>query len=379
MPPISRLFMTGVSPITLDDVTSGFNIAENISMDSDINEIIGFTHEEVITLIEYYKQSGKIHHTTGELMQIMSQWYNHYRFSLHSPREVYNTVYILYFLKKYMKDSQIPDSLIDRNTRIDYNKLRHLIIIDKKGTPQTNGNFSHLQKIIAFGSIHSIIETGFSIEELTNPKNFISLLYYFGLLTINGIDEEKTPVLIIPNESVKQLYYDYISETYRETGIMSLDLLKYEELLKGMAFRGDWRAFIEFISQQMTASLSIRDLITGEKALQVFWNVYLGLGPFYIVYSEKEVNRGYADLALVPILIQYPTIKYSYIIEFKYIKPTRAKQIDTKQMNSLKKNAEDQLNRYSLDEKLKKTIGPTVLKKIVLIFCSNHLEYCGEV
>jgi DNA-directed RNA polymerase subunit F len=233
--PISRLFMSGVSPVTMDDVTSGFNIATNITLDPDINEIMGFTREEVETMIEYYRQSGKIRHSTPELMEIMSQWYNHYRFSLDADTDLFNTVHILYFLQQYLLRSKIPYELIDRNAMFDYKKLRHLIIIDKKGgaVPQTNGNFSRLQQLIATGMIHSDIVPGFPITEVTNPRNFISLLYYFGLLSLRGMDDENTPVLIIPNQMVKRLYYDYIKETYEETGVLRLDTEKYSELIKG--------------------------------------------------------------------------------------------------------------------------------------------------
>ena len=388
--PISRLFMSGVSPITMDDVTSGFNIGTNISLHSDVNEIMGFTREEVETMIEYYRQTGKIRHSTPELMEMMSQWYNHYRFSHYGKSEVFNTVHVLYFLEEYLIDSRIPMSLIDHNSRIDYQKLRHLIIIDKKGTaalaaaaedvfPQTNGNFSKLQQIIADGSVHSDIETGFPITGVTSPKNFVSLLYYFGLLTIQGMDDENTPVLAIPNQMVRQLYYDYIDETYEETGILHLDTEKYTEFMKGMAYRGNWQALVEYIAGRMEASLSLRDLMMGEKAHQVFWNVYLGLGALYNVYSETEMNQGFADLTLVPMLLRFPGIKYSYLVELKYIKPSGNEAADPTKLRELQEEAEAQLNRYSQDEKFQKTIGGTTLKKLVLIFSGNRMVYHNEV
>jgi hypothetical protein len=185
-------------------------------------------------------------------------------------------------------------------------------------------------------------------------------------------------VLTIPNETVKRLYYDYISETYRETGVLSLDMLKYSEVVKGMAYRGDWQALVEYIAGRMESSLVVRDLISGEKALQVFWNVYLGLGPLYNVYPEKEMSQGFCDLVLEPLLIQYPTIKYSYLIEFKYIKPSGNKPKSPQVIEKLKKEAETQLDRYSRDEKFQKVIGSTVLKKLVLIFCGHRLVYKGE-
>ncbi|HLP61277.1 MAG TPA: AAA family ATPase [Candidatus Deferrimicrobium sp.] len=380
--PISRLFMTGVSPITMDDVTSGFNIASNITLDSDINEILGFTHTEVETMIEYYRQTGKIRHSTPELLALMSRWYNHYRFSIHSTREVFNTAHVLYFLKEYLKDSEIPGTLIDRNVRIDYDKLRHLIIIDKQGTiaARANGNFSKLRHIIETGSVHSIIETGFPIAGITHTNNFISLLYYFGLLTIDGVDEEKKAILKIPNESIKRLFYDYIKETYEETGILTINLSKYEELMKEMAFKGKWKPLIEYLVEQMETAMGIRDLITGEKSIQAFLNVYLGLSALYLVHSERELKKGYADLALEPFLAQYPGLKYSYLIEIKYSKsPGKKKELTPEKIKTIKEEAEAQLNRYSRDEKFQKAIGWTTLKKVVLIFSGTRLISHSEV
>jgi hypothetical protein len=378
--PISRLFMTGVSPITLDDVTSGFNIAANISLHSDINEIMGFTQPEVETMIEYYRQTGKIRHSTPELLEIMSQWYNHYRFSLHAPGEVFSTVHVLYFLKEYMIDSLFPVSLIDHNARIDYDKLRHLIVIDKKGTPQTNGNFSKLRQVMENDSVHSTIIDSFPVHKLVSPENFISLLYYFGLLTITGSDEEKKAILKIPNEVVKRLYYDYIKETYQETGIFTLDLSKYEALMKEMAFNGKWKPLIAYLVEQMETSMGIRDLITGERAIQAFLNVYLGLSALYLVYSEKELEKGYADLVLEPFLAQYPQLKFSYLLEIKYIKSRAGKKdLTPEKIKTIKAEAEAQLDRYGRDEKFQKAVGQTTLKKVVLIFSGTRLVYHGEI
>jgi hypothetical protein len=378
--PVSRLFMTGVSPITLDDVTSGFNIATNISLDSDINEIMGFTPAEVETMIEYYRQTRKIHHSTPELMELMTQWYNHYRFSLHASQEVFNTVHVLYFLREYMKESRIPAELVDNNTRIDYNKLRHLIVIDEQGVKQTNGNFSKLLHIIETGAICSAIEKSFPLEDLVDTDNFVSLLYYFGLLTIQGLDAENTPVLTIPNEVIKRLYYDYIHDTYKETGILNLRTDTYKTLIKAMAYKGNWEDLIQFIANCMESSLSLRDLMTGEKAHQVFWNAYLGLSTLYIIYAEKEMNQGFCDLVMMPMLEQNPKIKYSYLMELKYIKPADYEKKDAaEKIKNLRSEAAAQLNRYSLDEKFPGTIGQTTLKKLILIFSGNRLVHHSEI
>ena len=377
--PISRLFMSGVSPITLDDVTSGFNIATNISLHSDVNDIMGFTYKEIETMIAYYRQTGKIKHSNAELMEILGYWYNHYRFSLDATTEVFNTVHILYFLREYMLNSRIPTELIDRNARIDYNKLRHLIIVDKKGTPIANGNFLKLRQIIETNRAQTYIKEGFPSDKLTEQENFYSLLYYFGLLTISGSTPSGQAILTIPNEFVKRLYFDYLKETLNDAYSFHIDMGTFFNLVEEMAIKGNWKGLIEYIAGRMSESLSLRDLMAGEKAHQVFWNAYLGLSQLYTVYSEKELNQGYSDLVLEPFLTRFPWIKYSYIMEFKYIKASESNQPDTQKLETLKKEAALQLTKYSNDEKFKKIIGTTQLIKLVLIFSGNRLVYLDEV
>jgi len=375
--PISRLFMTGVSPITMDDVTPGFNIATNISLDSDIVDILGFTPSEVATMIDYYRLSGKIHCSTPELIEIMSQWYNNYRFSMDSELEVYNTIHALYFLREYIKNSKVPRIFIDENILTDYKKIRQLIIIDKQGKPSTNGSFTQLQHIIETGNIHAKLARSFPVRDLAEPENFVSLLYYFGLLTIAGVDELNRAILKIPNESIKRLYYTFIKKTYEETGIFSVKLKEYETFMERMAFNGEWIPLIELMAQKIDPSMGLRDLITGEKSIQAFLNILFGLSDLYIVYSEKELNKGFADLVLEPFITQYPTIQYSYLMEIKYIHPLKSKNQQTlqKQIDELTVEAHAHLERYSLDEKFKKSIGQTTLKKLLLIFCGSKLVY----
>ena len=190
--------------------------------------------------------------------------------------------------------------------------------------------------------------------ELANPDPFISLLYYFGLLTITGIDEEKKAILKIPNEAIKRLFYDYIKETYEETGLFTLNFSKYQELMKEIVFNGQWKLLIEYLVQQVNTSMGIRDLITGEKAIQAFLNVYIGLSDLYIIYSEKELEKGYADLVMEPFLAQYPLLKYSYLIEIKYIPAEGTKKaLPRAKIEKSRIDAENQLRQYSLDEKFK--------------------------
>ncbi|MCK4765656.1 MAG: AAA family ATPase [Candidatus Aminicenantes bacterium] len=377
--PVKRLFITGVSPITLDDVTSGFNIGENISIDSAFNEMMGFREAEVIEMIDYYSKAGKLSHQPQHLLQVMSRWYNHYRFSREARGGIFNPTLVLYFLKEYSKNQKIPDELFDENVRIDYAKLRHLVLVDKGGAAKINGNFSRLQAIVENGFVTSRLQKSFQLRHLERTENFISLLFYFGLLTIGGVDAEREDkvILKIPNEAIKKLFYEYIREVYLETEVFSLDHEKYSEKLENMAYRGEWQPFFEYFAQRMKAGSSLRDLISGEKFIHGFLAAYLGWSDLYLIRSEEELNKGYADLVLQPFLAKYEKMRFTYIIEIKYMKSAESK--NKQRLEQLKKKAEEQLKKYSLDENLKKSIGNTTSIKLVLVFAGHELLYMAEV
>jgi hypothetical protein len=379
--PISRLFITGVSPVTLDDVTSGFNIGKNISIDVDFNEMLGFTKEDVIEMIDYYNQKGIIKYDSEYLLDIMTTWYNNYIFSKKSTTKLFNSDMILYFLDECTRNQDIPDELIDQNVRIDYGKLRHLIIIDKDKDKFTNGNFTRLQQIIEKGEIVSDIAKGFPLEKLIDTRNFLSLLFYLGLLTVKEVKDEE-PILKIPNETARRLYYDYIKEAYEETDAFSLDWYRYGRLMHRLAYQGEWKPLFDYLGQQMKDRMSLRDLITGEKSIQAFLNVYLGLSQLYIIHAEKELNKGFADpvkpgvvkVVMEPFTARYREMKYAYILELKYLKKDEKKKLP-----STIKKAENQLKKYTLDDKFKKSFANTTLIKLVLVFYGTQLEHIGEV
>ncbi|MCP4214657.1 MAG: hypothetical protein GY765_08365, partial [bacterium] len=249
--------------------------------------------------------------------------------------------------------------------------------------PVTNGNFSKLKQIIEDNGTFAEIVEGFPLEELTSTDNFISLLFYFGLLTIKTVARDQ-PRLTIPNETARRLYFDYIKEAYRETGVFSLDLTTYSNLMTEMAYDGKWRPLFDFLTGRMRESMSLRDLITGEKSIQAFLNVYLGLSNLYVIHPEKELNKGYADLVMEPFLARYEGIAYSYLIELKYIKPGAAPVPRDKEkiepgIAKIIEQAEAQLKKYSMDGKFKKNIGKTTLIKLVLIFSGHDLVYMDKV
>ena len=198
---VKRMFISGVSPVTLDDVTSGFNIASMITLDPRFNEILGFTEGEVREMLEYYKSEGCWEGDTDAVLGVMREWYDNYCFAEScTDVKMYNPDMVLYFVNYLSANHVVPKTLVDENVKTDYKKLRYLIILDKR----LNGNFSRIREIAEEGEVVADIRTGFPAERLIDPDNFISLLFYFGILTIDRVEEGDT-VLKVPNLTIRQI------------------------------------------------------------------------------------------------------------------------------------------------------------------------------
>jgi len=269
---ISKLFITGVSPVTMDDVTSGFNIGSNITTKPAFNEAVGFTGEEVKEMFNHYIKAGLINDSSENLINVIKGWYDNYLFSQKSSVRMYNSDMVLYFINEYISRQEIPGDMVDHNVKIDYGKLRYLVLTDMEGSRKANGNFEKLKFILQEKEIKSDIAVSFPVSGIIEPANFISLLYYTGLLTIKGKEEGMTS-LTIPNETIRKLYYEYIIKGYKETNVFNADLLKLSQLFSAMAYRGQWEALIDYLAGEMKRQTAVRDYIDGEKAIQTFLRV----------------------------------------------------------------------------------------------------------
>lgn len=366
--PIKRMFITGVSPVTMDDVTSGFNIGTNMSCDARFNNIIGFSEQELRGMLSYYKEVGDILDSIDDLIGMMKPWYDNYCFSSDSLNEpMYNSDMVLYFLNNYLPHKKAPSNMIDNNIRTDYNKLRHLIRLDK-----TFGlNASIIQEIITNGSIVTEIKTAFPAEDLAKPDNFKSLLYYYGLLSIQGIKRGDT-VLGIPNLTVREQLYGYLIEAYREADLFELDMSNLNNLVKDMAYDGIWEPAFRYFASELERQSAIREFIEGEAHVKGFLLAYLGLTRAFIIFPEHESNKGYADFYMMPDLLHQPEIAYSYIVEVKYAR----RDASDAEIAALRQEAAEQLRRYAADPKVQTTKGHTLLRLITLIFKGWNLEVC---
>ena len=368
---LKRLFITGVSPVTLDDVTSGFNMGKNISLAPQFNSIVGFTEAEVRTMLEYYKQEEVFLQDIEESLKVMRLWYNNYRFSKNVKECLYNTDMVIYFVQESIQTGRPPDQLIDSNIRIDYGKLRHLMQINRK----LNGNFDRLKSIIEDQEIASPINTSFPLEHLTQQENFISLLYFFGLLSFAGSKRGK-PLLKIPNQTVWHLMYEYIRRAYQEVETFRIDLWQLNDYLGRMAYDGEWENFFDFLAQEIQKQTGIRDYLSAEKVIQGFLLAYLNISDCYITRTEKEMNKGFADIFLEPFLAKYPELPHAYLIELKYFK--RGQISDSLLLQAIA-DAETQLTQYLQDDIIHKQYARVQTTGLVLVFHGWELVYRGSV
>ena len=362
---LSRLFITGVSPLTMDDVTSGFNIGSNISLDARFNGLLGFNRDEMVHLFAAFNQDYEHHH------DLINAWYGHYHFEETQQECITNSDMALYFLQSLVTSGKPPKEMIDHNTRMDYGKLRHLIQIDQ----QLNGNFSCLRDIIETGEQISEIKTSFPVDGLLQAENFVSLLYYFGLLTFAG-EKEGAALLKIPNRTIQQLMYGYMRDAYREVGIFKPNTWTMGEKLRHMAYRGAWLPFFDYLAEQIGEQASVRDFLQGEKMIQGFLLAWLNFSPYFKVWSEHEQGGGFVDLYLAPFYSRYPDMRHAYLIELKYI--SRGKDTPKKRQKKIA-DAEVQLRKYYHDTRIQQPLGEATLHPIILLYSGWELVYSDEL
>lgn len=376
----SRIFMTGVSPVTLDDLTSGFNIGWHISTKPSFNQMLGFSTEDVREMIEYYKTSGKIQadYDTDTIIGNIKPWYDNYCFSadaLLTQSKVFNCDMVLYYIRNYMENGKSPAQMIDPNTKTDYNKMKKLLQLDK-----LDGNRKGvLYKIAEEGEIVSTLATSFPASALTDPNIFISLLFYYGMLTIKGTRGDKM-IFCIPNNNVRKQYYEYLLEQYEEKS--PLNTSKLTDYYYDMAYDGKWREGLLFMADAYAKVSSVRDSIEGERNLQGFFMAYLNLNNYYYTAPELELNHGYCDFFLLPDLTHYET-KHSYIIELKMLpKKVFNAVADNGKMTKAEEQWEkavEQINRYATAPRVEVLRQGTQLHKIILQFEGWELKRMEEI
>ena len=378
---IERLFVTGVSPITMDDVTSGFNIGANVSLLPEFNEMLGFTEAEVRDLLETYRRAGAFDQDPDTALDLMREWYDGYRFAEGAAGDLYNTDMVLYYLMHSVPNKHGPRELIDSNIRIDYGKLRHLLLVNRQasarrtgeseyvptGEAELNGNFDLLREVVAEERADCHIRDSFPLKRLTERESFLSLLHCFGLLSIRGTVEGR-PRLGIPNQSVKRLLFGHLREAFEDLGAFAADVYTLEQRIHEMAYRGAWRPVFDYLAGAVARQAGVRDYIAGEKMLQGFLAAWLGITNHFVFHSERELGGGYADICLEPNLVNYRDMPCGYVVELKYVKRGERGERGKRAVEAAAEEATAQIRRYLSDETLGRQYPTVRFIGLALVF-----------
>lgn len=381
-----RIFMMGVSPVTLDDVTSGFNIGWNISIKPEFDEMLGFSTTDVVEMFTYYKEHGSIpvDSDIDAIVNDMKPWYDNYCFAeeaLKKKTRMFNCDMVLYYLRNYMDNGCSPRQMIDPNTRTDYGKMKKLLQFDKLDGERKG----IIRKIAEEEQIVTQLYESFSAYQIPKAEIFPSLLFYYGMLTIKGTRGSKL-ILGIPNNNVRKQYYGYLEEEYQAKAYVDVNQLT--DYYYDMAYDGKWEEGLRFMADAYAKVSSVRDGIEAGRNLQGFFMAYLNLNDYYITAPELELNHGYCDFFLLPDLTHYAS-QHSYILELKVLSKKDFSAIvegefteDGKPMTKAEKQwreAVEQILRYAEAPRVEALRQGTKLHLIIMQFEGWELKRMEEV
>ena len=358
---VDRIFITGVAPITLDSLTSGFNIGTDITQDIDFNDMMGFTRDELVGILN--NQEIPIEEQE-KILPIMKENYDGYKFSLNAKNQIYNSNMCLYFLSRYIRLGEIPNDLIDMNIASDYSKIGKMLDLCKG-----ENRLEILRQTVQGEPIVNNIVKKFNPAIEFTETDMISMLYYLGYLTISG-ELIGMPELTIPNKVMKEIYADYFMQLVSQMAEFRMNSDTNQEILIQLAKYGRIDKIVEVLRIYLN-NLSNRDMIKfDEKYIKlVFYCIAMNISS-YSTKSEMEVNRNYPDILLVP---RDRTKGYKAImVEFKYLKKGEIAKLEDKQ-----KEAREQIERYSKFEDIKDIEG---LRKYTLVVAGNEIfvqEICN--
>ena len=356
---VDRIFITGVAPITLDSLTSGFNIGKDITQDIRFNDMMGFNKTELVDILDNQEISKE---EQEKILLIMKENYDGYKFSLNAKNQIYNSNMCLYFLSEYTWSRKVPDRLIDMNIASDYSKIGKMLDLCKG-----ENRLEILRKTVQGEPIIDTIVEKFNPAIEFTETHMISMLYYLGYLTISG-ESLGMPELRIPNKVMKEIYADYFMQLMDKEAEFRIDSSIIQQILREIALEGKMDKMVEILKIYLN-NLSNRDLIKfDEKYIKlIFYCIAMNM-PIYSVKSEMEVNRNYPDILLVP---RDRTKGYkSVMVEFKYLKKGETAKVEDKQ-----KEAREQIKRYSEFEDIKDIEG---LRKYTIVVATSEI-YVEEV
>ena len=353
---VDRLFVTGVTPITLDSLTSGFNIAQNLSTRKATNEMMGFTEQEVVDLMEAMGSFGQMRGDTA--ITYLRQWYNGYLFHAKAPSRIYNPDMVLYYLTEWLQEKEYPEKLIDLNIASDYGKIRRLFQLK-----DPDQNYQVIDQLIHDGFVTSQLTEQFSFERDFTRQDFISLLFYMGFISIENAQGPRLH-FTTPNFVIKGLYWEYFTQLLQERFSVQIEVSQIENAFYELAYQNQLAPFLKLI-ESVLKELSNRDFIQfDEKYIKVLFVAFASLANLYYIRSEQESEQKYVDVLFLHRPPYFPT--YQFAFELKYLKKSERDQLET-----TKQKAIAQLQGYLQNEALQRLEN---LKAYVIVFVGSEAK-----
>ncbi len=359
---VNRFFATGVSPLTVDAMTSGFNISSSISLELKYHDLMGFKREEVIYIL---KKVGATDENIPLILEDLKEWYNGYLFHGEATERLYNSDMIMYFASHYEEKKKYPTRMLDANIATDYTKVKKVFNIQQR----EDEFIPILKQLTTEGVLTAQITDFFNLEKKITDNDLISLLFYMGWITIKEESEGRF-IFEIPNRVIRDLYYNYFIDIVEaETGL-NRSVLKIQNALEEISRNNNPQPFLELIKALIDKDLSLRDAKGfDEKHLKMLMIPYLSLSASHYVVSEDEWENGYVDVLLLKR--PHATTKYNFIIELKYVKKGSE--------NTLQKVADEgraQIHKYIQSENAKRIPS---LKAWLLVLVGREWQLVEEI
>ncbi|MBK9266510.1 MAG: AAA family ATPase [Polyangiaceae bacterium] len=374
---LARMFVTGVSPIMLDDLSSGFNIITHVSQRDALNALAGFTAADVeraVDLMLRDRPDLAADPRIGDrkaLLETLERYYDGYRFSVYAQDKMYNSTLVLYFVGQVLATGRYPRQMLDLNVRTDYGRLYG---IARNTSGQETGTRELLEEILTNESVTSPLVEQFGTRMLFGRAQIVSLFYYMGMLTFSAdAMTSSDPKLVIPNRVMRELQWSYVAFAMADHEGLQIDLTDVSSALRKMSVDGEIQPLLDLFHKQVLGRISNRDLIQfDEKTMKLMLFAYLSQTNSFYLMSEKEVTQGYCDL-LLALRGNASAAKYAWIIEAKYVKTDAT----DKDIEAAVAKGFAQIERYAADADLVKmlTLGNHLRAGVLVFVGTKDVRY----
>ncbi len=361
---IEKMFITGVSPIMLDSMTSGFNITANCTLSRNLHNLLGFTEAEVKGLLMGIEiPENKM----PELLEVLKNWYNGYCFNSDTNELVYNSDMVLYFIEQYKQSKQSPKKMLATNIASDYNKIKQLFAIGG----QEQQKWEYVDKLMQGQKIRLELTDIFSFERNFTTSDFLSLLFYMGFLTIDKTGFDASIYLKMPNRVIANLYQDYFIQIMNDRAGIDSDIFALKESLYTLVAENQPLPLLNILCETLKA-LTHRDFQKmDEKHIQTMFFCYVNLLQVYDTKSEYQSEKQYYDIVMLKNGLANELVINEFLFEFKYLKKGTPRQIE-KDANE----AQQQIERYLQHKQIQRHPN---LHAWQIVIVGDELEVCQEV